>query len=139
MVSNETCNLYTPIEALKKHPRVCSFAVTWQQSKVVWQGKYFSFLHDNFQKFVIFHLYGQHIHQMIAENILNSNLRRKSTFADEFLRKLDFQKFSLLFCWRKKKFELIFSKVFWYNPPKKLCFSVVLNTKNDIYMKVWQS
>ena len=39
---------------------------------------------------------------------------------------------------QKNIFKRNFFKQFLYNP-KKLCYSIVLNTKNEIYMKVWQS
>ena len=110
-------SLYT-YRSFEKHPRVCSFAVTWQQSKIVWLQKFFSFLQDNIQKCKIFHLYEQYMHQMKAENILKSNSGRITTISHDFLAKLDFQKFLLLFCPRKKFLECNFFKNFLYNSPK---------------------
>ena len=54
---------------------------------------------------------------MKAQNIINSNLRRKSTIAKDFLQKLDFQKFSPTCCQRKKNFEHNFFKKFYIQPP----------------------
>ena len=98
----------------EKNPRFCSFAVGLHRSELVWK---FPVWHENFQKFTIFHVYRQYIHQMKAENILNSNLRRKSTVVYIFfLQKLDFQKLSPLFWWKKNFSNENFSKKFLYNP-----------------------
>ena len=40
--------------SFEKYPWVCNFTETLQQSKLVWLQKVSSFLHDNFQKFIIF-------------------------------------------------------------------------------------
>ena len=63
----------------ENHPMFCSFSVPWPWSSLVWARKFFSFRHENFWKFIIFDLHRQYVHQMKAENILNSNLTSKNT------------------------------------------------------------
>ena len=60
---------------------------------------------------------------------------RKSTIADDFLEKNGFSKILHLYLSKEKNFECNSFKKIFIQPPK-LYFSIVLNTKNDIYMKV---
>ena len=72
---------------------------------------------------------------MKAENILNSNLRRKSTIVYNFFcEKWIFKNFRRYFD-EKKNFERKFFKIFFIQPPKSFSLLFV-NTKNEIYMKV---
>ena len=75
---------------------------------------------------------------MKAENILIQIWEKKHNFLWLILQKLDFQNFGLYFVKEKKILNLKFSKIFLYNPLNS-CFLIVLNTKNDIYTRVWQS
>ena len=62
---------------------------------------------------------------MKAENILNSNLKRKSTIADDFLAKIGFSKIFTSILSKKNFFERNFFKNFFIQPPKvmfKNCF-----------------
>ena len=63
----------------ENYPMFCTFSVPWPWSSLVWARKFFSFRHENFWKFIIFDLRRQYVHQMKAENILNSNLTSKNT------------------------------------------------------------
>ena len=55
--------------------------------------------------------------------------------ADDFLRKLDFQKFFLQYCKWKKNSNVFFSKIFLYNPPNSYP-TLISNTKNENYKEV---
>ena len=71
---------------------------------------------------------------MKAENILNSNLRRKSTIVYNFFAKIGFSKIFASILTKKKNFERKFFKKIFIQPPKS--FSLLfLNTKNEIYSK----
>ena len=122
----------------ENHPMFCSFSVPWPWSSLVWARKFFSFRHENFWKFIIFDLHRQYVHQMKAENILNSNLTSKNTICYK-------EKIIIFFF---KIFAPVSTKFFFSNPnffknffynPKKLFSPLVLNTKNGNYMKVWHS
>ena len=68
LASLSTCRVF------EHHPKLCSFAVRWRRSRLLWPRKFSSFRYYNFWKVVIFDLHGQYVYQMKAENILNSNL-----------------------------------------------------------------
>ena len=72
---------------------------------------------------------------MKAENILNSNLRRKSTVVHMFFCKNWIFKNYRLYFDEKKIFERKFFKKIFIQPPKSISL-LFLNTKNEIYMKV---
>ena len=72
---------------------------------------------------------------MKAENILNSNMGRKSTIADDFFAKIGFSKIIAFILMKKKIFERKFFKKIFIQPPKSISL-LFLNTKNEIYMKV---
>ena len=100
----------------ENHPMFCSFSVPWPWSSLVWARKFFRFRHVNFWKFIIFDLHRQYVHQMKAENILNSNLTSKNTICYEKYFKKKFSKFSPRF--RQIFFFSIsnFSKKFFTTP-----------------------
>ena len=60
---------------------------------------------------------------MKAENIINSNLKRKSTIANDFFCKNWILKkiFTYMLPKKKKIANVFFSKKIFYNPPKS-CF-----------------
>ena len=60
---------------------------------------------------------------------------QKVLFDKKYLRKLNFWKFSISFLQKKIFSNAKFFKFFLYNPPK-FFFPVVVNIKNDNYMKV---
>ena len=100
----------------ENHPMFCSFSVPWPWSSLVWARKFFSFRHENFWKFIIFDLHRQYVHQMKAENILNSNLTSKNTICYKKKSKFFFSKFLLQF---RQKFIFSnsnFSKIFFTTP-----------------------
>ena len=68
----ELASLYT-YRVFENHPIFCSFSARCRRSYLVWPRKFSSFRYDNFWKFIIFDLHGQYVHQMKAEDILNSN------------------------------------------------------------------
>ena len=105
----------------ENHPMFCSFSVPWPWSSLVWAQKFFSFRHENFWKFIIFDLHRQYVHQMKAENILNSNLTSKNTICYKKNHNFFFSKFSLQF--RQNFFfrTQIFQKFFLQ--PQKIIFS----------------
>ena len=61
---------------------------------------------------------------MKAENILNSNLKRKSTIADDFLAKIGFSKFFTSILSKKKFFQTYFFQKFFYTTPQNYVFQL---------------
>ena len=59
----------------------------------------------------------------------------KVLFDKKYLRKLNFWKFSISFLQKKNFFERKIFQIFFIQPPQ-IFFPVVVNTKNDNYMKV---
>ena len=100
--------------------------------------KIFHFSVFKFWKIKIFDLHVQYVHQMKAGDILNSNLLSKNTIVGKNFVKTGFSKFLLWILRRKKNFEGKFFGNFFL-PPTNSCFPIVLNTKNEKYMKVWCS
>ena len=99
------------------HSKLHSFVVRWRRSSLLWPRKFSSFRYHNFWKFVIFDLHGQYVHQMKAENILNSYLTSKNTICfEKFAKKLIFQKkifsFDEIFFFVTQIF-----RIFLYTPP----------------------
>ena len=129
LASLSTCRVF------EHHPKLDSLAVRWRRNSLLWPWKFPDFRYYNFWIFVNFDLHGQYVHQMKAENILKSNLTWKNTiYYKKFCKKWVFQNFRFIF-------DGIFfskSKIFIYNPPN-LYFSLVLETQNENYMKVWYS
>ena len=121
------------------HPKLHSFAARWRLSSLVWLTKIANFWDDNFWKIIIFYLHRQYVHQMKAENILNSNFASKIQFVmEKICKKWVFQNFRFIFdsifFFRNSNF----SKNLLYNPPF-LWLPLVFNMKKGIYMKVRHS
>ena len=120
------------------HPKLHSFAARWRRSSLVWLTKFANFWDDNFWKIIIFYLLRQYVHQMKAENILNSNLASKMQFVMKKFAKNEFFKifvsFLTAFFFRNSNF----SKNLLYNHPF-LWLPLVFNMKKGIYMKVRHS
>ena len=92
--------------------------------------KFLSFLHANFWKITILHLYGQYAYQMKAKIILNSYLLSKSTIGYEnFLKKKsNFKMFYFDFQGKKIWMKIFSDFLFqypqnfildWFTTPKK--------------------
>ena len=60
---------------------------------------------------------------------------QKVLFDKKYLRKLNFWKFSISFLQKKIFFERKIFQIFFYTTPQ-IFFPVVVNIKNDNYMKV---
>ena len=110
--------------------------------------KFLSFLHANFWKITILHLYGQYAYQMKAKIILNSYLLSKSTIGYEnFLKKKVISKcFTSIF--KEKKFEWKFFQTFFFNTPKISFWTDLLHQKRNLHegliihissLKKWQA
>ena len=95
----------------ENHPMFCSFSVPWPWSSLVWARKFFSFRHENFRKFIVFDPHRQYVHQIKAENILNSNLTSKNTICYKKNHNFFFQIFapvSTKFFFSNSNFSRIF-------------------------------
>ena len=100
--------------------------------------RFSSFWHTNFWKMMILHKHRQYAYQMKAEIILNSYFLSKSSIVYEMFWKNWNSKFFCLNFWRKKKFDSKVFKKIILQPPN-FFLKMILNTKNENYMKVWQS
>ena len=114
------------------YPTLFNFVVGQFWSKLESPLKYFSFCCLNFLKIVIF---DKHVHTTC---ISNENRKHVEFICFFFWEKMKFLKFSLLI-WQDLFFQNSkFSKFFLYNPQDSFP-TLILNTQNENYMKVWQS
>ena len=138
-VSDESLHLYVPIWVLKF--TLCSIQFLLDPAKVApFQLKeILSFLSKNGEYLQFFDLHTQYLHQMKAQTILYSNLIPKMIFLDQkYFEKFDANWIICNFCLKfHKKIFLectIFEKKI--ENPKILWFSLLLNTRNEIYTKI---
>ena len=129
LTSLSTCRVF------EHHPKFNSFAIRWRRSSLIWPRKFPDFRYYNFWKFTIFYLNGQYVHQMKAENILNSDLTQKNTICcEKICKKFFFQNFRLIF--DRIFFETQNFRKIFYTTPKIISFNCSKHPKEN-YMKVW--
>ena len=122
------------------HPMFHKIFIRSIQSSPIWTEKNFlSFLSKNGEYSQYFDLHIQYLHQMKAQTILHSNLIPKMIFLTKNILK-NLMQIGLSAILASNSIKNFFWNVWFlkkkFGNPKILWFSLLLNTRNEIYTKI---